>query len=351
MHLLGITMNRRIMTGWLAAALLAIGASAAQGQEKVTIAALRFVSSAPVFIAMEKGYFRDQGLDVEIKFFDAAQPIAVAVAAGDADLGITGLTGGFYNLAGKGAIRIIAAQSREEPGFDFVAYVATKKAYEAGFNGPDAFAGKTIAITQTGSTFHYMLGMLADKRGFKLTDVTLKPLQSISNVTAALKGEQVDGALLPANNAYAAEKDGFGKIIGWVHQETPWQLGALFASSRAVDNRRATVDKFVVAYLKACADYAAAFLQRDATGKRVFGDKAEALIPMIQKYVEPKPSADQVKASASYIDPQGRLMIKNIYDQVAWYQAQGMVARDVDAAKIVDQSFIKDHLDPLPPRR
>src|SRR5262245_22301946 len=182
------------MLNRLVAALAAIvilgSALAASAQEKVSIAALRFVSSAPIFIAMEKGYFKDQGLDVEFKFFDAAQPIAVAVAAGDADLGITGLTGGFFNLAGKGAVKIIAAQSREEPGYDFVGYVASKKAFDAGFTDPGKFPGKSIAITQTGSTFHYMLGMLAEKRGFKLTDVTLKPLQSIANVTAALKGEQ-----------------------------------------------------------------------------------------------------------------------------------------------------------------
>ncbi len=328
------------------AALVTFGPALTAGaQEKVSIAALRFVSSAPIFIAMEKGYFKEQGLDVEFKFFDAAQPIAVAVAAGNADLGITGLTGGFYNLAGKGAMKIIASQSREEPGYDFVAYVASKKAYDAGFKDPGKFPGKTIGITQVGSTFHYMLGMLAEKRGFKLTEVTLKPLQSIANVTAALKGEQVDGVLLPANNAYAVEKDGAGKIIGWVHQETPWQLGALFAGTGVIEERRPVVEKFVAAYVKACADYADAFLQRDAAGKRTFGSKADALIPIIQKYVEPKPSAEQVKASASYIDPKGRLLVKNIHEQVAWYQAQGMVARDVDAAKILDLSFVKDHLD------
>jgi NitT/TauT family transport system substrate-binding protein len=336
---------KRLSTCFLALAVLVTSSVAAVAQEKVSVAALRFVSSAPIFIAQERGYFREQGLDVDFKFFDAAQPIAVAVAAGDADLGITGLTGGFYNLAGKGAIRIIASQSREEPGYDFVAYLASKKAYDAGFSNPGAFPGKTIAITQTGSTFHYMLGVLAEKRGFKLSDVTLKPLQSIANVTAALKGEQVDGALLPANNAYQAEKDGFARIIGWVHQETPWQLGALFAGGRLIETRRATVERFVAAYVRACADYADAFLQRDAAGKRIFGEKADLLIPMIQKYVEPKPSADQVKASASYIDPKGRLLVGNIYNQIAWYQAQGMVARDVDASKVIDLSFIKDHLD------
>jgi NitT/TauT family transport system substrate-binding protein len=331
----------------LAAMAMVMMAATAAAQEKLSIAALRFVSSAPIFIAQEKGYFKEAGLEVEFKFFQAAQPIAVAVAGGDADLGITGLTGGFFNLAGKGAMKIVAAQSREEPGYNFVAYLATSKAHAAGFTDAGKFPGKSIAITTTGSTFHYMLGMLAEKRGFKLTDVKLRPLQSIPNITAALKGEQVDGALLPANNAYTAEREGFAKIIGWVHQETPWQLGALFAGTAVIEKRRAVVEKFVAAYVKACNDYAEAFLQRDAQGKRAFGDKADALIPIIQKYVEPKPSPDQVKASASYIDPQGRLLVKNLYDQVAWYQAQGMVGRDVDMGKMLDLGFIKDHLDPV----
>lgn len=331
----------------LAALAMLVMSAAASAQEKVSIAALRFVSSAPIFIAQERGYFKEAGIEVEFKFFQAAQPIAVAVAGGDADLGITGLTGGFFNLAGKGAMKIIAAQSREEPGYDFVAYLAANKAHAQGFTDAGKFPGKSIAITTTGSTFHYMLGVLADKRGFKLTDVTLRPLQSIPNITAALKGEQVDGALLPANNAYNAEKEGFAKIIGWVHQETPWQLGALFAGTPVIEKRRAVVEKFVAAYVRACNDYAEAFLQRDAQGKRTFGDKADALIPIIQKYVEPKPTADQVKASASYIDPNGRLLVKNLHDQLAWYQAQGMVGRDADMAKMLDLGFVKDHLDPV----
>ena len=55
---------------------------------------LRLSSSAPVFIAQDKGYFRDAGLDIELKFFDAAQPIAVATTSGDVDFGITAFTAG-----------------------------------------------------------------------------------------------------------------------------------------------------------------------------------------------------------------------------------------------------------------
>ncbi len=98
-------------------ALIAFGpATAARAAENVTVAALTFVSSSPLFIAYEKGYFADAGLEVEFKFFRAAQPVAVAIAAGDAGFGVTAFTAGFFNLAGKGALKVIGAQLHERAG-------------------------------------------------------------------------------------------------------------------------------------------------------------------------------------------------------------------------------------------
>ena len=57
------------------AGVLAIGLSGVARADdvlKARIGVLRLSSSAPVFIAQDKGYFREAGLDVELKFFDAA---------------------------------------------------------------------------------------------------------------------------------------------------------------------------------------------------------------------------------------------------------------------------------------
>ena len=88
------------MTGFArlaVAALLAISASGiarADDALKAKIGVLRLSSSAPVFIAQDKGYFREAGLDIQLKFNDAAQPIAVAKTSGDVDFGITAFTAG-----------------------------------------------------------------------------------------------------------------------------------------------------------------------------------------------------------------------------------------------------------------
>ena len=92
-------------------AMTASGIARADDALKAKIGVLRLSSSAPVFIAQDKGYFREAGLDIELKFFDAAQPIAVATASGDIDFGITAFTAGLYNLAGKGTLKVIGGMS------------------------------------------------------------------------------------------------------------------------------------------------------------------------------------------------------------------------------------------------
>ena len=219
---------RLVMAGLMA--MTAGGIARADDLLKAKIGVLRLSSSAPVFIAQDKGYFREAGLDVELKFFDAAQPIAVATTSGDVDFGITAFTAGLYNLAGKGTLKVIGGMSREKAGYPLIGYFASNNAYAAGLKTPRDLAGKRVAVTQVGSSFHYSLGLLADKYGFKLSEVKVLPLQSLSNAAAALKGETVDAALLPASTARKLIDDGGAKLLGWVGDETPWQLGAVFAS-------------------------------------------------------------------------------------------------------------------------
>src|SRR5882672_1082721 len=246
----GIT--RLIASGLL---LLAAGGIArADDALKAKVGVLRLSSSAPVFIAQDKGYFREAGLEIELKFFDAAQPIAVATTSGDVDVGITAFTAGLYNLAGKGTLKVIGGMSREKAGYPLIGYFASNNAYAAGLKTPKDLAGKRIAVTQTGSSFHYSLGLLADKYGFKLSDVKVLPLQSLSNAAAALKGETIDAALLPVSTARTLMDADGAKLLGWVGDETPWQLGAIFASPKTLTNAP-LVTRLLTALTRADREY------------------------------------------------------------------------------------------------
>ena len=322
------------------AAALAVGPAAA---EEIKVGLLHLASSGPIFIAADKGYFKDEGLEAKLVFFQAAQPVAVAVVSRDIDVGVTAFTAGFFSLAGKGGITVIGAQSREEPGYHLIAYLAADKAYDAGFTDLKDFPGKKIAITQTGSSFHYSLGLLADKLGFKLAAVELVALQSMPVMASAIEGNQVDGALLPASVAIPLVERGKAHLLGWVGDETPWQLGALFTSPKTVAEHRPLLEKFVRAYQKGARYYYDQLLAKDASGKVVGGPERAAALATIAKYIDEMP--EQAEKSIAFIDPEGRLLVGDVYHQVAWYQAQGLLDQGIDAKSFLDLSFIKGQLD------
>ncbi len=319
-------------------ALMSVGVAKAEDALKAKIGVLRLSSSAPVFIAQDKGYFRDAGLDIELKFFDAAQPIAVATTSGDVDFGITAFTAGLYNLAGKGTLKVIGGMSRERAGYPLIGYFASNNAYAAGLKTPKDLAGKRIAVTQVGSSFHYSLGLLADKYGFKLADVKIVPLQSLSNAAAALKGETVDAALLPVSTARKLMDDGGAKLLGWVGDETPWQLGAVFASPKTIANK-ALVTKLLGALAKADREYHDVILAAIKDGKAPIDDKTRPLLEIIAKYTNLP--VEQVVGNCAYIDPDGKLDVKNVDNQIKWLQEQGFADKGFDAEAIIAKEFVK----------
>ncbi|MHC6158126.1 ABC transporter substrate-binding protein [Bradyrhizobium elkanii] len=332
------------MKGWARLALAGLLVWAASGLAraddllKAKIGVLRLSSSAPVFIAQDKGYFRDAGLDVELKFFDAAQPIAVATASGDVDFGITAVTAGLYNLAGKGTLKVIGGMSREKAGYPLIGYFASNNAYASGLKTPKDLAGKRVAVTQVGSSFHYSLGLLADKYGFKLSDVKVVPLQSLSNAAAALKGETVDAALLPVSTARTLMDSNGAKLLGWVGDETPWQLGAIFAPPKALTNAP-LVTRLLTALTRADHEYHDVILTAIKDGVAPINDKTRPLLEIIAKYTN-LPVA-QVVGNCAYIDPDGKLDVKNLDNQIKWLQGQGFVDKGFDANAIIAKDYVK----------
>jgi len=339
-----IKRNLCAVTGFapiLLAGLLTLSAAdPAQADEalKVKVGVLKLSSSAPVFIAQDKGYFRDAGLDIELKFFDAAQPIAVATTSGDIDFGITSFTAALYNLAGKGTLKVIGGMSHEKAGYPLIGYFATDKAYAAGLKTPRDLAGKRIAITQTGSSFHYSLGLLSDKYGLKLGEMKLLPMQSLSNVAAALKGETVDAALLPVTAARKLIDDGSIRLLGWVGEETPWQVGAVFASPKTLDNKP-KVEKLLAALERADREYHDMILTAVVDGKAPVNDTTRPLLEIIAKYTGLP--LEQVVGNCAYIDPEGKLDVKNVANQIEWLQGQGFVDKGVTVDAIIARDFVK----------
>ncbi len=168
-------------------------APAAHAQDKVKVGVLKLTSSAPIFVGVDKGFFKEFGVEPELVFFQAAAPIATALAAGQVEVGATGLTAALYNIVlGGQQLWIVADKGREWPGYPLTAIVVQKELWDGGLRSVGDLKGKRIGITQLGSTFHYHLGNILEKERLTLADVKVVPLQAMPAVMEALKGRQVD---------------------------------------------------------------------------------------------------------------------------------------------------------------
>jgi NitT/TauT family transport system substrate-binding protein len=311
-----------------------IAATANARAETIAVSATKSLASAAIFVADDRGFFRDEGITLDFKYFNAAQPVAVAVASGDAQFGITGLSAGFYNMAGKQSLKIVAAGAREEPGHSTGAYVVSEQAYEKGIKSVKDLKGARFGLTTVGSPYHYSLLLAAQKYGFDIAGVKLVPLQTFGNVLAAIKGHQIDAGLLNTYVALPAANSGDVKIIGWVGDETPWQLGALFTSAEISAKHRDLVERFVRAYKKGAALYHDAIFAESSPE----ASQKDAIIQTLCKYSGLTP--DEVRQSLNFIDRKVVLDVDDINHQIETWKQQNKVGADVTANAIMDTEFV-----------
>jgi NitT/TauT family transport system substrate-binding protein len=305
--------------------------------EPVKVGVIKVTGAAALFYAQEKGYFAAEGVPVEITYFDSSQPIAVAVTSGAIDFGITGFTAGFYGLAGQGALKVVSGgYAREAAGFHNQGYVASNQAYAAGLTSVKLLSGHSIGVTQVGSPPHYALGLLEEKYKIDPKTIRVLPLQSIPNMISAVSGGQADAVIMTAVASIPLTQKGEAKLLGWVGDETPWEFGAVFTSTKTANDRHDTVAHFLAAWkkgAKACHDAFA-----DSNDKPALGPDAPEMLDIIAKYTTL--SVDAIKLGLPFCDPEARLEISDVLHQIAWYKQQGMVKGEVDGSQIIDKRYV-----------
>jgi NitT/TauT family transport system substrate-binding protein len=322
----------------LAIALLALGVSAARGHaaDHIRIGVVHSLGPAPVFVAAAKGYFADEGLDAELIYFDSAQPIAIAGAAGDIDFGRTGMTAAFITLTAQGSLRIIGAGTWEHPGFQSIGFLLSNQAYAAGVRTFTDLKGHSVAITQRGSPLDHALSRVLDKYHLPNSSIRFLPLQSNPNVASALIGGQADAAVQTAANVYALVNKGEAHLLGWVGDELPTgQSEGTFTTAKMANDHPDTVRRFLAAFRKASATWDAAFT--DAAGMRADQATAPEIVAIAAKYLNQPESV--VKVGINYFDPQARIHLSDIQETIDWYVGQNMMKPGLKAEQLIDTRY------------
>ncbi|WP_137701284.1 ABC transporter substrate-binding protein [Marimonas lutisalis] len=332
-------MNRRHALGLMGAAAAAstLAAPAIAANRKITVGALRFTSHSASFIGVERGYFAEAGLDVELKFFQAAQPMAVAIASGDVDYAVTAISGGLISLADKGAIKVIGGALSEEPGIDGQKILASDAAFQAGLTSPAQLGGKTFGMTTAGSSFHYMGSKVAAAEG---VEMSFKPLQKVGAVIGALKSGQIDAWSIVPHIAKPLAGSGAVHIIGNISDYLPnYQVTTVFTSSKNASDEADMTKGFLAGFSKGVDDYNSTMIDKAGGDEGV-----NEMVDLIHKYVytdRPREkAAPSIINGTMRLNPGAALNSASVEDQLNWFKSEGLVG-DVSMDQLVDTSYVK----------
>ena len=315
-----------------AAAANAAPAATSGALDSVIVGASSIIASAGLFVGMDRGYFKDQGLDINYQVITSQDDSLPLIATGKMDIGNGTIDAFMVNAVNTGVnIRMVAGQASYTPGHGTLALVVGKNLYDSGQIRTLAdLKGRKIAVPVVAGGGEIVLDKALQQVGLTTKDVDLSQL-AIPNMPAALQNGALD-VVEPAEPVVTQIADqGIGTIMMYSDkmypnmESTQWVFSPQFASGRSDVGVR-----FMVGLLKGARDFNAAF----STGK----DKDD-IVRILSAYTAVKDPALYDKMQLSALSPNGQLDASNMQDQVDWLVQHGYAKQPLDVSNLIDLSF------------
>jgi len=276
------------------------------------------IAFLPVYVSQEKGFFKDEGLDVLFVMFNAGATNLQALIGGDIQImgsafveTIGGRAAGFDVKNFWGICNLMPFQLYSQPGF--------KSMKEA--------RGKRFAISRFGSLTDFLTRATLNHFGINPKEVTIMQIGSTPARFAALTAKGVDASIVWFPVTEIAKSKGFVKLLDLKEVFPEWPYETFAAKESWLNKEKATVTRFLRAY------------QRGV--KHTLENKEDG-VKAIRKYVKMDPAYaplgyDEYRDSFPI---NGRLAEKAIPVVIEQEFESGRIKRKITLDELIDRSFI-----------
>ena len=222
--------------------LLIVSFATAAEARKVRMAVATFSQSVlPMVVAQEKGYFREEDLDVEL----ILMPAAVANMA---------LLGGNVDFISSGP-SVIGAIARGAP-LKFV-FICFNRPMHWLYAKPEikdvqGLKGKKIGVSAVGSSIHFLVQEILKRDGLDATrDVTILGVGTTGNRYTALQSGTIDATNLTPPFNFKAQESGLRELVAFVKQDYLVEpAGAIVVRENLFQSDPLLIEKFIRGTLK-----------------------------------------------------------------------------------------------------
>jgi ABC-type nitrate/sulfonate/bicarbonate transport system substrate-binding protein len=308
------------------------------------------ITNAGLYVAMDKGYFAEQGIDVDLGRFPGTDAYLASLATSELDFGTVDMNAGLLNALGRGIdLRLVADRGHTPPGQGYIGWIVRSDLANEIQDWGD-LRGRRIGMSFEGSYQHLMGGRSIERAGLTLNDFELLSV-AIPDANAALANRAIDATIglepfntIGINNGWAVRWRGVDELV-------PDSQVVLLVFSSGFAGRRDVAERWMTAYLKGVRDYNTAL--RRGPNRQEIVEILTRLTPLKDPALweqEPRATAPSGVMWPA-LDPDGRINVQSMQDDLDWFTSHGMVRAPVDLARYLDPSFTNAAVAQLGPYR
>jgi NitT/TauT family transport system substrate-binding protein len=326
--------------GALVVAALVASSAWAQAPEKkkitIAVGGKSLFYYLPLTVAERKGYFRDEGLEVEIPDFAGGARALQALVGGSADM-VSGAYEHTINMAAKKQpIKAVVLQMK----YSAMA-LAMSKERAAKFKGAKDLKGWKVGVTAPGSSTNMFVNNLLAKEGLKPTDVSIVGVGTGAGAVAAMEKGELDAIV--NLDPVLTQLESTGKFVALYDTRTEkgmkdvyggdYMASVIYITEEFVKKNPNTVQAVVNAMVRADKWIAKATPQ----------DIVE-LMPPEYKSGNPSLYKEGLLKNMIGFSESGEMSLKaaeNVYKVLAKFEPSVMAAGKIDLNSTFDNSFVK----------
>jgi len=296
---------------------------------------IQITSAAGSYIAAEKGYFAEEGIQAEFVPVGTADQVP-AIVSGSADAAGAAINVFLYNAFARGLpVKIVADHGANLKDASAGGWAVRKDLVDSGaYQGPASVRGWKVALGNAGSTPDIALDRFLQTGGLRYEDVDLTILNFPDQIPA-FANKVIDAAYWQEPFTTIAVERGLvvRGPIGYDVYPNQQIAGVLFGD-KLLGDRQAGI-RFLRAYTRGVRDYVKAMLDRDPT---LF----EQVVPILIEHTTVKDRALFEKAIPSGLKADPIPNVQSMIDDQEWFIAHGFVSQRVNVPDFVDLSLIEE---------
>jgi NitT/TauT family transport system substrate-binding protein len=331
----------------MAAALALVGGTMPSlAADTVKLGMIGSVGDAPIYYALDKGYFADAGIKLEMEPMGSLAKQIAPLSTGELDAGCGAISAGLYNAVNRAIpMKVVADKGRNAPGYGYNSIIVRKDLVDSGAVKTLAdLKGRTIATIGVGSTDMSILNEAMKTVGLTYDDLKQTSL-TLPNHLIALENKGIEATLTPEPVATMILDKGAGVRLTTVDRFYPDQQQTVIVfSNKFMKDRPDVAERFMVAYLRGVRAYMDTLKDGLIAGKG-----ADDVIASIMNHTGPKDAALLKRIFPVVIDPNGEVNLASMKKDWEFLRSKGLIDKATAPEDIVDMSYVQNAVKKLGP--